>query len=277
LSIHLFPLVYIIILNWNGKTDTIECLHSLQTISYPNYKIIIVDNASGDGSVQALRSEFPTLEIIENQKNLRFAGGNNIGLRYALEKNAEYVLLLNNDTIVEKNFLFELVHCAENDERVGIAGAKIYYYTEKNKIWYAGGKIAWNIGWISHRGIRETDFNQYYQEEETDYVTGCCMLLRRNLIEEIGLLDEAYFIYGEDADWCMRAKNNGYKLMYVPTAKLYHKVSISSGGNFSWFKNWNKLKSNFRFFFRYAKWYQIALLPFAMVIKVTISFIHARK
>jgi GT2 family glycosyltransferase len=249
----------------------------LQTISYPNYKIIVVDNASGDGSVQALRSEFPTIDIIENQKNLRFAGGNNIGLRYALEKNAEYVLLLNNDTIVEKNFLFELVHCAENDERVGIAGAKIYYYTERNKIWYAGGKIEWNIGWISHRGIRETDFNQYDQEEETDYVTGCCMLLKRNLIEKIGVLDEAYFIYGEDADWCMRAKNNGYKLMYVPTAKLYHKVSISSGGNFSWFKNWNKLKSNFRFFFRYAEWYQLVLLPFAMVIKVSISFIRARK
>ncbi|MEK7263729.1 MAG: glycosyltransferase family 2 protein [Bacteroidota bacterium] len=273
----MLPLVYIIVLNWNGKSDTVECLHALRNITYTNYKIIVVDNASTDGSVEAIRAEFSDAEIIVNNENLRYAGGNNVGIKYALQNGADYVLLLNNDTIVEKKFLAELVQRAENDKRVGIAGSKIYYYGDKNRLWYAGGIIEWKKGWISHRGIRELDTQQYNMDSETDYITGCCMLVRRNVIEQIGILDEAYFIYGEDADWCMRVKNANFRLMYIPSSVVWHKVSVSSGGNFSWFKNWNKLKSNIRFFWRYAKWHHLFIIPFFMAINVIFSFQKAKK
>ncbi|MDP2208982.1 MAG: glycosyltransferase family 2 protein, partial [Bacteroidota bacterium] len=169
------PLVYIIVLTWNGKKDTLECLSSLKGIVYPNYRVLVVDNASVDGTAEQVRTQFPDVELIVNKDNLRFAGGNNVGIEYALSKYADYILLLNNDTTVDKTFIDELVSTAESDTQIGMVGPKMYYYSNPNRIWYAGGKIEWWKGWISHIGVREIDNEQYDQTEETDFVSGCCI------------------------------------------------------------------------------------------------------
>lgn len=258
------PFVYIIVLSWNGKDDTLECLRSLRKVSYPRWKALVVDNASTDGTVEAVRTEFPDYELLVNATNLRYAGGNNKGISFALDHGAEIAVLLNNDTVVEPEFLTSLVTTAMSETATGIVGPKILYYSDPRRIWYAGGKISWWQGWVSHRGIRELDRGQYDTPEPTDYATGCCILVKREVISHIGMLDESYFIYGEDADWCLRAARAGYTIIYEPRARVWHKVSASSG-RFSWFKNSNKLKSQFRLFARYARWYHWISIPWGFL------------
>ena len=269
------PLVHIVILNWNGKEDTLACLESIHKVSYPNFSVILVDNASHDGTVESVRNAFPSVKVITNKENIRFAAGNNVGIEFALRNGARYVLLLNNDTTVDPCFLSELVNAAEYDNRIGIAGAKIYYHADPKRIWFAGGKVNYWKGWTSHIGIRELDHGQYEAQREVDYITGCCMLVSRELIEKIGMLDTSFFIYGEDADWCIRASRAGYRLVYVPSSKIWHKISSSSGGNLSWFKNWNKFKSQIRLMVRYAKWYNWLTIPFGLTINILESAMKA--
>ncbi len=220
--------VYIVVLNWNGKEDTIECLKSLEKIEYDNYKVVVVDNASTDDSVFEIERQFPKVEIIRNKKNLGFAGGNNIGIEFALENGADYVLLINNDTISCGNFLKELVKVGESDNRIGILGPKIYFYGEPKRIWFAGGKINWLKNEGTHVGFGEIDRGQYDSAKEVDYLTGCCLLIKKEVIGGIGALSEDYFLYYEDTDFSLRAKKAGYRCVYVPKSVIYHKVSRST-------------------------------------------------
>ncbi|MDI6765885.1 MAG: glycosyltransferase family 2 protein [Bacteroidota bacterium] len=271
------PNVFIIVLTWNGKQDTLDCLDSLQHLTYPNFKIIVVDNASVDGAAEIIQQRFRSVELIVNNSNLRFAGGNNIGIKRALAEGAEYVLLLNNDTIIEKDFLSNLIEASESDDSIGMVGPKIYYHNDPNHIWYAGGKIEWWKGWVSHVGVHERDKGQYDSIRKTDYISGCCILVKRKVIQKIGVLDERFYIYGEDADWCIRASRSGFKLLYVPSAKIWHKLSVSAGGHFSWFKNWNKFKSQVRLMIRYARLYHWLSIPFFMIFKIIQSFVRVKK
>ena len=220
--------VYIIVLNWNGKDDTIECIKSLQKINYSNYKIVVVDNGSEDDSVSEIKKQFSEVRIIENKKNLGFAGGNNVGIKYAIDNGADYVLLINNDTTVEENFLSELIEMGESDKKIGILGSKIYFYSEPNRIWFAGGKVNWLKNKGTHIGLDQTDDEQYDRTKETDYLTGCCLLIKREVVEKIGVLAEDYFLYYEDTDFSLRTKNIGYKCIFVPRSKIYHKISRST-------------------------------------------------
>ncbi len=227
--------VYIIILNWNGKDDALECIKSLKKINYGNYKIIAVDNGSSDGSVFEIKEKHPEITIIENKKNLGFAGGNNAGIKYAINNGTDYVLLINNDTIVEEDFLDKLVKAGESDKKIGILGSKICYYDEPEIIWSAGGNVNWLKNKGVHIGLNEIDEGQYDKIKEVDYLTGCCLLIKREVIEKIGALSEDYFLYYEDTDFSLRARNAGYKCVYVPSAKIYHKVSRSTKpGSFSY-------------------------------------------
>lgn len=220
--------VHIILLNWNGKEDSLECIESLKKIDYNNYKIIVVDNNSEDDSVLEIRKQYPEIKIIENKENLGFAGGNNVGIKYAMENGADYVLLLNNDTAVERGFLEKLVEAGESDKKNGLLGPKTNYHSEQNRIWFAGGKINWLKNKGTHIGLDEIDNGQYDEIKEVDYLTGCCLLIKREVIEKIGILAEDYFLYYEDTDFSLRAKNADYKIMYIPEAKIYHKVSRST-------------------------------------------------
>lgn len=220
------PKIIIIILNWNGKEDTVECIKSLKYITYPNYKILIVDNASMDGSVEYFREKYPEIEIIENKENLGFAGGNNVGIQKAMESEMDYVLLLNNDTIVDPEFLTELVKVAEKNKRIGIVGPKIYQYENREKILLSGGKILFWRGCIP-KGCEVNIIT------DVDMISGCCMLIKKEVIETIGMLDTTYFFGWEDADYCISTKKRGYKVVCSPTGRIWHKVGASYGGHYA--------------------------------------------
>jgi len=225
------PKVTIVILNWNRWCDTVECLGSLVQVDYPSFDIIVVDNTSTDGSVERISEAFPHVLILRNTSNLGFAGGNNIRIEYAMKRGADYVLLLNNDTVVHPQFLSELVMAADSNAHIGITGPKIYFYAEPNRLWFAGPKRTWFYGRpleLGHRGFREIDYGQYDELEEVGFLTGCAMLLKRELIEAVGMFDLDYFAYFEDADLCLRAGEAGFKLLYVPHAKVWHKAKSSA-------------------------------------------------
>ncbi len=223
-----FPKAAIVILNWNGKEDTIECLESVTKVDYPLFEIVVVDNGSTDGSTQAIRGLFPDVTLIVNEENLGYAGGNNIGIRYALAEGFDYVCLLNNDTIVDPNFLGFLVDAAEADPKVGMVGPTICYFDKPNTIWSAGGRIDWSRGLPSLRGLDEVDKGQYREVAKVDYVTGCAMLVKLAMAENIGLLDSRFFTYFEEVEWCVRATRSGFKILHVPAAKVWHKISVDA-------------------------------------------------
>ncbi len=225
------PVVTVVVLNWNRASDTIECVRSLENIAYSHFEIVIVDNASTDGSANALEAAFPTVKIIRNQRNLGYAEGNNVGIRYALGRGADYVLLLNNDTVVDKDLLRDLVRAIRSDPRAGIVGPKIYDYWEPTKIWFAGAFIDWSTGESPHLGLGEHDSGQFNRILEVDRMTGCAMMVKRDVFERVGLFDPKYFLYYEDVDFCVRAAKAGYKSFCVQAAKVWHKESSSSKAN----------------------------------------------
>jgi GT2 family glycosyltransferase len=260
------PFVFVIIVNWNGRDITLDCLDSLRGISYRNVRTVVVDNGSRDGSVQAIRSRFPDVVVLEMNENLRFAGGNNAGIRHALAGGAELLLLLNNDTTVDAEFLSVMVSRLTSSESVGAVAPKIYYHSEPTRIWFAGGLISMWTGTMKHVGIREIDTGQHDRSREIEYTTGCCILTKREVVEKVGVLDESFAMYTEDADWSMRVRRAGYTIIYEPKAKVWHKLSVSSGGHLSWYKMRHKFVSNLRFFSRYAAWYQWLVFPWANVL-----------
>ncbi len=190
-----------------------------------------MDNGSIDGSEAILRERFPKIDLIQTGQNLGFTGGNNAGMRYALKNGADYIILLNNDTIVDGEFVAELVKVAETDESIGMLIPKIYFHDRPDVVWYAGAFFYPWIGYGSHRGYNVRDRGQFDTIEETERPTGCALMVTRELCDNIGLLRDEYFCYCEDLDWGLRASNARYKIMYVPPSKIWHKVSRSTGGN----------------------------------------------
>lgn len=220
------PYVIIIILNWNGINDTLECMDSLTKISYSNYEIIVVDNGSTDGSIEQLNKIYPYLKIIENGRNLGFAEGNNVGIKKALEYEPDLIMLLNNDTVVTSNFLNELVMVFESDNKIGIVGPKICYYDEPSKIWSVGGKINLFLGSITNIGAHENE-EKYSGINKADYVTGCALLIKTEVITKIGLMDTNYFLYFEETDWNVKAKRAGYLTVIDCNTSILHKDGAS--------------------------------------------------
>jgi hypothetical protein len=258
--------VWIIIVNWNGRDLTLECLRSLRDLTYREHTVLVVDNGSTDGSADAIALHHPEVRLLRLEKNLRFAGGNNQGMRYALDHGAAMMVLLNNDTVVRREFLHSMVMRALEDRRIGMVAPKICYYSSPETIWYAGGIIHPWLGIMRHRGIREKDRGQYGTAEDTGYATGCCVLVTREMVEVTGLLDESYHMYAEDADWSMRARASGFRIVFEPRATILHKVSVSAGGNLSWYKLTNKFLSGFRFFSRHNSWYHWFVFPWMSIL-----------
>ena len=271
------PLVYIIILNWNGYKDTIECVDSIKKSNYKNYKIVLVDNASHDDSVSILQSKFPDIKLLVNKENLGFAGGCNKGIHYVLQQKADYFLLLNNDTLVDPNFLTPLIEVAESKKDIGLVGPKIYYYGLSGKIWSAGGRFDFKNGPFFNIDQNMKDTPQNSLIKQVDYINGCCLLVKRNVVEKIGMFDEKYFAYVEDVDFNTRANKAGYVSYFVSTSRIWHKVSSSTGGEDSLLKNYYKsrnfimyYKKNFPFIknkLKYAYLGRIYFMDIAMSVK----------
>ncbi len=244
-------LVYIIILNWNRWQDTIECVESCLKLTYTNFRILIVDNGSTDNSESILRERFPSVEFVQTGENLGFAGGNNAGIRRALEQGADYIWLLNNDTVVEPDSLSELMKVAEIGERIGIVGSKVYYYDEPQKIWFAGGIWDKYRSFTSHRGINEVDTGQYDGISTVGFISGCSLLARSLMIKEIGMMKEDYFLYWEDVDWNATAAEQGWKILFAPRSRIRHKVSSSTNDK-SRLQSYYFMRSGLLFFQRHA-------------------------
>jgi len=234
------PKISVIILNWNGLEHTTECLQSLKKISYPNYEIIVVDNGSDGNDAELLWRRFGSyIRLIENDTNHGFAGGNNIGMRYAFRSAMpDFVLLLNNDTVVDPEFLGRMVETAHVDPAIGIVGAEIRYYDAPDRLWsvwdrmnfWIGQPLETRQGTTKRIQTREGDSSAHPLIEVVDWATGCCLLIKKRVLEDIGLLDEGYFIYWDDVEYCFRAKKAGYKTVYCSTAKIWHKVGKAVTG-----------------------------------------------
>ena len=254
--------VAIIVLNWNQPELTYECVNSLLGIDYNDFIVIVVDNGSNIDKYRKLRKlieENEIVKIVRSENNLLYAGGNNFGYQFARQFDPDYVLFLNNDTIADRQFLRKLVDFMDKHNKVGVVGPKIYYSEKPDTIWHAGGYVNFLTGKIAHYGIREKDDSRWNVAREVDYVSGCALFIRRKVFDRIGGFDESYGIYTEDVDLCLRVKKMGYKIVYVSDSIIWHKVSISSGGNVSFFKIWNKFRSNIKLFLRHCPYYMLPI------------------
>lgn len=221
------PKIAIVLLNWNGYKDTSECIISLQKITYDNYQIIVVDNGSDVEDFNRLKNNFPNVKVLRSDVNLGFTGGNNLGIKNSLEEKTDFILLLNNDTIVEPNFIQPLLNIFEKNPNVGISAPQINYFDEPKKIWSDGGYISKirASGFAYSDKFEENSNTNYVQKQ---FVSGCCMLIKREVFEKIGLFDDNFFLYLEDVDLCVRTVKSGYSIYVSHKSKIYHKVSNST-------------------------------------------------
>jgi len=225
------PKIFVILLNWNGKKDTLECLASLQKIKTPRFQTVIADNGSTDGSVNDLRQAYPQIPIIETGANLGFAGGNNVAIEWALTKHADWIFLLNNDTTVDPNVLSALLEAADTDLKPKILGAKIYRYHDPHRIDHLGGKWNGKIAEFESSSSGQIDDDISYETmEKVDYACGAALFIHRSVFETIGLLEPRFFLFWEETDFCRRAQRAGFDTWTAPKAKIWHKVSSSFTG-----------------------------------------------
>jgi len=251
----------VVVLSWNGVALTLDTLRSLAACRVPDswrLRTLVVDNASSDGSPERVRAEFPDVDLLALAENRRFAGGNNEGLKKALDGGADAVMLLNNDVIADPKMIEKLLAALEEQPGAGAAAPLIYFAPPGDRIWYGGGRCRPWLAHSSHRGLRERDRGQYRSIEDTGYLTGCCLLATAEAWRKVGFLDERYFIYAEDADWCLRARAAGFRLLFVPTARLWHRVSASSanatgGGAMNAWKVYQRLRANVTLWARHAR------------------------
>lgn len=222
------PELTIVLLNWNGYDDTKHCLESIYTKTDVFFNVVLIDNGSIDNSVSKIRSLFPELKIIELPENIGYAAGNNVGLRFAVEQNSEAVLLLNNDTILSENCLYEMLKCLNENPQVGAVVPKIYYQHDPNLIWYAGGEICWWKLSVRHFGFRQKDNGQWDHPKSITFATGCALLLKPSAVSQIGYLDESFYSYFEDVDFSLRLVRAGFKIQFCPSALLWHKVGAGT-------------------------------------------------
>jgi GT2 family glycosyltransferase len=216
------PYIISIILNTNRCKDTLDSLSSLRANTYGRHQAIILDNHSTDGSIPAIRSTFPDVQIIELSDNLGYAGNNNVGIKAALDQGADWVLVLNEDTILAPDCLEQLVEIGECDPKIGIVGPMVYHYDEPDVIQSAGGILG--RYWESiHLAKNEPDHGQYSGPHQVEWISGCAILVKREVIEQVGMIDERFFLYWEETEWCLRAGKAGWRIMHVPQAKLWHK------------------------------------------------------
>lgn len=225
------PHVAIVVLSWNGRDDTLECLASLERVRWDPLTTIVVDNGSTDGTSEAVGERFPAATLIRSEENLGFAEGNNVGIRAALEAGADYVLILNNDTIADEGLVEALVAEAERRPDAGALCPMIRYVDPPDLIWYAGARFdprAVHNG--RHTGYGERDTGQYHAVREIGRATGAAMLVPRRVIDELGCFDSPLFIQVEDVEWSLRMRAAGYRILFVPGSVLWHHVAVASGG-----------------------------------------------
>ncbi|MBU0976180.1 MAG: glycosyltransferase family 2 protein [Patescibacteria group bacterium] len=224
------PLVFIIVLNWNGFEETVECLKQLEAVDYSNFKVVVVDNGSKNNEAERIKEKYSKIILIKNKSNKGFVVANNQGVQIALKGGAKYILFLNNDTYFHKDFLGKLVDYMETKENVGICGPVIKYYNS-DRVWSAGGKyIYFGLAKQLWKGKKYGEFKEVVKEPQlVEFVSGCALLIRESIVRKIGMLDPIYFAYVEDVDICFRCKKAGFEVILVPESVVEHKKSSTTG------------------------------------------------
>jgi GT2 family glycosyltransferase len=227
------PPLVVAVVNWNGRRHLADCLGSLLANGYDPLRLVLVDNGSGDDSVAFVRDAFPQVDVMPLTANLRWAGGNNVVIRMLRQEGVgdRHLLLLNNDTIVPPGQLESLVRRIASDPHAWAGTPRICYANDPSRVWYDGGRVGAVTGWISHAGIRRRLDRLDPRPRFVDYGTGCALLLTPHALEEVGDLDERYYFYGEDVDYCLRLRAAGGRILHVPQALVLHKVSAALGGD----------------------------------------------
>jgi len=255
------PLVYALTLSWNGQNDTLACFESLQKLDYPNKRLLLVDNGSTDGTPEAVANQFPTVELIRNETNLGFAAGMNVGLRHALSQKADYIIMVNNDTIIDPAALQKMIPLFGDD--VGMVAPKIYYAAEPDRIWSVGGLKNPLTLEMAGDARGDIDREQWAEVLERDYFNGCALLLSSPFLEEVGLFDERFFMYYEDSDLSIRARQAGYRLLLSPHSHVWHKVATTSGGSDSPNERYWMARSSIIFFRKHVHgWRWLIVVPY---------------
>ncbi len=269
----LAPRVAAVVLNYNGREVTLQTLASLRRLDYTSFDVVVVDNGSTDGSAAAVADGFPYVTQLRVEVNQGIAHGLNVGMRWALARDYDYVLILNNDIEADPAMLDELIRVGESDPRIGCVGPKTYYYWDRRRIWSAGGRIRFREAVTGERGMGELDRGQFDEAGEVDYVNGCAALLRASALREVGLFDPLYFVSCEDADWCTRMKRRGWRCWYAPRAVLWHMVSHTTGG-YKAGRTYQTGRSTAIFVRRYASFFEWCSFLALLAASVPIAFLR---
>lgn len=251
--------IWVVTVNWNKPEDTCECLESLAAQVGVAIQILVVDNGSTDRSIDIIQGRFPAVRIARSEKNLGFAGGFNLGIRLALEQDARQILIINNDTIADPWMCRHLMD-RMNESRVGITAPVIYYASQPEEIWSSGGMF--NNFLLEPKDAHGRRENLGSKPITRTFLSGCCMLINRSLLEAVGLFDERFFLYYEDMDFCYRIYKSGWTMEVVPAAKLWHKVSKSSGGERSPVERYHMARSSAIYFRKHITWKNGAVIFF---------------
>ncbi len=261
--------IYVIVVNWNNADDTLQCLHSLSMVTVPRVRVIVVDNGSTDNSVEVIRQRFPQYAVLELKENRGFGQGCNAAHQLAMSQGADYVVFLNNDTVVDPGFLEPLIAPLRDGAGVAMTVPRIYYMAFPDVLWYAGGEVNLMTGRVAHRGIRERDADRFSLPLDTDYATGCCFAMRASGYSDAGGFDPAFHMYGEDVDLSLRIRQTGGRILYVPSSKVWHRVSASVRGELDMVKLWSKNLSMLRLLFKHRSLpgllFYLLLAPFRFV------------
>ena len=262
-----------VVVNWNGGDQNLECLESLVRQGLAPAEIVFVDNGSTDGSREAVERRFPGLVLVENRENLGFGEGANQGAREALARGAELVFFVNNDVRVPDGTLETLEETLERSRDLGIVGPRVLYKSEPGRVWCAGGMLTWKENLSTLLGHRQLDGPEWRASRDVDYVAGCALLVRREVLEKVGMFDAKYFAYMEDVDLCLRAKRAGFGVRLVGDAAAYHASSSATGGGYNPRRKYMMGVNSIWFLKRHARareWvrflaYDVLTLPFLWV------------
>lgn len=251
-------MVWAIILNWNRPALTVDCVQSLREAVSIAVVPLVVDNGSIDGSVPKIWQQLPSVRLVETDRNLGYAGGNNVGIRYALEHGAEYICILNNDVTVAPGFLVSMMSAVQSDSTVGAATPLIAATDQPEQVWALGSGVDWSTGSVSRLHAGESISSWHDRPPfAVDAASGSAMIVKREVFDAVGLMDEDFFLYYEETDWCLRVKQAGYQILAVPSSVVFHQVSAALGAS-SPVIDYYMLRNHLRFIARH--WSGVARL-----------------
>ena len=267
------PKIYAIVLNWNRTDDTLACLETLLRSSYPALRVLVVDNGSKLSCRGEVITKYPTVEVLESDRNLGYSGGNNLGMRHALERGADYVWVLNNDTLIDREALAALVDCAERHPRAAAVGGRVFRTDRPGVLWMTWGRVTWLQSLIALEGQDEKDSPRFDGEHRVKWIPGCSILFRAGALQQVGFFDEDFFAYHEDVDWAARAEKLGWELWYTGASRIDHSIHASSGGeaaSYMGFRSYLSARNSVLYALRHGNRAEQALM--AMAILVTFPF-----